>query len=188
MISSAAVGAQLLPLQAGIGPPPKPCGGLLTSILRPCFCATASGGFGSVIVRTPSLNCGRDLIGLDLVGHGHRPLERAVGALGAVYHTACDFLFLFVLGSLLAFDRQLIADQRDLDVVLFDAGQLGGERDGLVVFGDVDAWCEDAAHAAAEPILEQRVDLVLEPAEMLDIAIAVSPWREPTCWPWHSYS
>jgi hypothetical protein len=42
--------------QAAVGPPPKPCGGLFTSILRPCFCATVSGGFGSVTVRTPSLN------------------------------------------------------------------------------------------------------------------------------------
>jgi hypothetical protein len=37
-------------------PPVLPCV-VLIGILRACFCATASGGFGSVIVNTPSLNC-----------------------------------------------------------------------------------------------------------------------------------
>src|SRR5262249_51097994 len=45
-----------LPLPHGV-PPPVPPGVVLMGILRACFCATASGGFGSVIVSTPSLNC-----------------------------------------------------------------------------------------------------------------------------------
>ena len=69
--------------QVEVGPLPNPCGGLFTSIFRPCFCATALGGFGKRDCQNAILELSRDLIGLDLVGDGDRPLERAVRTFGS---------------------------------------------------------------------------------------------------------
>src|SRR5436190_11471960 len=52
-----------------------------------------------------------DLIGVDLVGERYGALEGAVRAFRAMDHMALHVLFLFVLGPLLTFAGQLIADQ-----------------------------------------------------------------------------
>jgi hypothetical protein len=92
---------------------------------------------------------------------------------------ALQFLCLFVLGALLAFDSKLISDERDVYVFFIDARKFGGKRDRPLIFRHIDPRCEDAAHAAAEPVLEERVDLRLEDAEVFDIAGTVAPAREP---------
>ena len=59
-------------------------------------------------------------------------------------------------------DRESIAHQRNLDVLLFDAGQLDAERHLLVCSGDVNAGSQYSAHTAAKPVLEVGIKPVLK--------------------------
>jgi hypothetical protein len=58
--------------------------------------------------------------------------------LDAVNYVPIKVLLVFVLGSLLAFDGQLVIDEREVYVFFIDAWQLGAERHVLFVLGDVD--------------------------------------------------
>jgi hypothetical protein len=98
-------------------------GGLLISILRPCFCSITSGGFGSVICEHAVPELRGDLARVDLVGDRECPLEGAVGALRAVHGAAFRLFLLIMVGAFLALDRKLIADEGHLDFLLVHARQ-----------------------------------------------------------------
>jgi hypothetical protein len=78
-------------------------------------------------------------------------------------------VLLRLLALLLAADRQQVVGQRELDVLLVDPGQLGGERELLVGLADVEAeihaLARPAAQAAAREVVEQPVDLAAEAPE-----------------------
>src|SRR5215475_14594027 len=122
---------------------------------------------------------GSDLLRLDPVRKGQRALERTIGPLGPVQDVSLAFLPLFVFGSLLALDGELVIAQSDVDVSFRDAGKFGGDRDHPSVFRNVDARRESAAHAAAKPVFEEGIYLCLEAADMLNVATAFAPWRKP---------
>jgi hypothetical protein len=89
-----------------------------------------------------------------------------------VHDVAVLVLLVLVFRLLLALDRESIDHQRNLDVLLFDAGQLDAERHLLVCSGDVNAGSQYSAHAAAKPVLEVGIKPGLECAKGLNLAIA----------------
>src|SRR5262249_51968916 len=79
---------------------------------------------------------------------------------------------LLLLASALAADRQHAALHLDLDVLLLEAGQLGGQKDALLLFDDVHGRNpRPQAHllvplAPGQPAAEDAVNTVLERAQL----------------------
>lgn len=90
----------------------------LILILRPCSWVAAPGGFGKLIVNTPSLNCAE--VRIYLVRDRQCPLEGAVGSFHAVHQPPLSFFLFIVLGSLFALYAELITNQRYVDIALLD--------------------------------------------------------------------
>src|SRR5262249_19402191 len=89
---------------------------------------------------------GADLVGIDALGQDDRPVERTIATLGEIEALAV----LRTLALLLAPDCQHAVRQRDLDILVVEAGHLPGPLDLLVGFGDIDTWAQPASAAAGK--------------------------------------
>ncbi len=84
---------------------------------------------------------GADLVRVDAVGYGHRPLEGPVAAFGDVDIV----LFLVALVLLLALQRYDPFTHGEIDILLGETGEFGRQRDRVIVLGDVDRRIDDAS-------------------------------------------
>src|SRR5690606_15295109 len=107
---------------------------------------------------------GLDILIVHLERQTHGSREGAVAEL----HVVGPAVPLLVLGLLLTLNREEIAGERDVEILLIETGDLGSDDELLVVIGDVDGWAHAQAGTvakAAEPVeelVEDAVDLTAQ--------------------------
>ena len=112
---------------------------------------------------------GLDRIGVDALRQLEGTLERAIAALDE----PIVFVLLFFFGLFLTTDREQVVGQIDLDVLLFEARQFGGDFDLLVRLGHIDARhqrCRTGVgkrRKTSREIIEKSIDLTLQRHERI---------------------
>ena len=113
-------------------------------------------------------------VGLDRIGiNALRQLEGTLKRPIAALDDPVIFVLLFFFGFFLSTDREQFVGQIDLDVLLFEARQLGGDFDLLVRLGHIDArhqLCRTGVgkrRKTSREIIEKSIDLTLQRHERI---------------------